>query len=79
MRKLQKEGSPRGRQTQYCKEMAELPDVKPGKNSIRCKIGNFQSLDGIGSWDKFSSNTKRIYEKYKKCSVEELERIIAKL
>ena len=78
-RKLEYEGFPRRRQTELCREMENMSHVKLCFNSISAKIGNYKSIAGVNNHSNASTNTKRIYEKFKNYSIEKLEKLIKEM
>ncbi len=75
-KKVKAERFAHGKQMEYCREMANLPDVKLSEGSISAKVGNFKSVAGAANPSNYSKNTERIYKKYKNYTIEELENII---
>ncbi|MBC8308098.1 MAG: hypothetical protein H8E55_71615 [Pelagibacterales bacterium] len=76
LRKLEKEGFPRGRQTELSQEMEEETNLK--RSSISAKVSNFKSVTGVNEDSNASENTKRIYKKYKNYSIDQLKEEIRK-
>ena len=74
-KKLENEGFPKGKpkQSEYCRKMANHIQGVPPVRSLIAKIGNYKSVAGVNNPSNASKNTKRIYEQYKKYSIEELK------
>lgn len=65
---------PRNKQSELCKEMELISGLN--YNSISAKISNYKSVAGINHESNASKNTKEIYKKYNKLSIQELELLI---
>jgi hypothetical protein len=72
--KLKKENFPRGKQMQYCRDMARLTELDV--TNISAKVGNYKSIAGVNKSSNASQNTKEIYRKYKNFTVKKLEDLI---
>ncbi len=82
MKKLVAEGFPHGMQIKLCKELdAELKKINNPLDygSISAKVSNYKSVAGFNNSSNYSSNTKRLYEKYKKHTIKELELVIIEM
>lgn len=66
-----------GLQARLCKNISEK-NPKLTQGSISAKVTNFKSLMGIVNDSNASLNSKRIYNKYKDFSLEEINREINK-
>lgn len=62
--RLQKEGFPRGMQTELCKEAANATSLS--KDTLMAKVGNYKSTANVNKPSNASSDTERIYNKYGK-------------
>ncbi len=70
---------PYGRQADLCRELvAKLKKIGNPLTyeSISAKVSNYKSVAGYNQQHNTSNNTKDLYFKYEKYSVEELERVI---
>ena len=76
-KKLECENFPRGKQAEYCREMEKATNLSSG--NISAKICNYKSVSGRNSASNYSSNTKKIFEKYSNCAVGDLEEIITQM
>ena len=76
LKKLEDEDFPQGRQSELCKQMANILNIGLSEGNINFKIGNYKSIAGWNDHSNYSTNTERIYEKYKNTSIKELESII---
>ena len=77
-KKLKKSNFPRGMQAELCWEMSSIPKIGLSEGTISAKVGNYKSVAGVNNPSNDSKNTKRIYDKFKKLSIPELEREINK-
>ena len=75
-KKLEREGFPRRRQAELCRQMANIPNIDLFENNISAKVGNYKSVARTNNPSNYSTNTESIYKKYKDTSVKQLERII---
>ena len=78
LKKLEAEGFPQGRQSELCKEMANIQNIGLSEGTINAKVGNYKSIAGQNNPSNHSINTERIYNEYKNTSIRELEKIIEK-
>ena len=76
-KKLEAENFPRGKQANYCREMASTTNLE--KSNISAKVGNFKSVAGINNHSNASKNTIEIYRKYSHLSVNKISSLIDKL
>jgi len=72
-KKLEAEKFPRNKQMTYCREMASTTNLDP--TNISAKVSNFKSVAGVNKPSNASTNTIEIYNKYRKLSVIELEKL----
>ena len=75
LKKLQ-ESNYQGKFSRLSQEMSNLKDVNLLPGTIRMKVSNFKYLltDGKEGLSSYSKDTKRIYEKYRKHSIGDLEK-----
>ena len=71
---LIEEDFPHGKQSEYCREMADITGLD--ENSISARVSNYKSVAGINDGSNASSNTIEIYQKYNHLTVEELRKLI---
>ncbi len=76
-KKLQLKSFPRGKQMEYCREMALSTSLSA--ENISAKVGNYKSVAGINNHSNASKNTKDLYKKYKDLSSNELENLLKKI
>lgn len=74
MKRLQEEGFPRGRQSQYGRELAAASGLS--FPSINAKIGNFKSLAGVIGPSNWSDNSEAIWKKYGHLSAVEISALV---
>ncbi len=72
-KKLETNGFLRGEQIVLCRELAKESGLKPG--SISAKVCNYKSLEGRNNTSNASTNSIRIYNKYKSYSLPKLLKI----
>ena len=73
-KKLEAENFPRGKQMEYCRELAKIVNLDPG--NLSAKVCNYKSVAGVNNPSNYSTNTKRIYRKYGQLSVSELKALV---
>jgi len=74
MKRLQDEGFPRGRQMELCREMSRITGLDPA--NISAKVGNYKSLAGINKSSHASVNSKNVYERYGRLTIDALEAMV---
>ena len=74
-KKLQSVNFPRGKQMDYCREMARSANLDAG--NISAKVCNYKSVAGVNNASNASVNTVCLYKKHGHLSVAELEALIA--
>jgi hypothetical protein len=75
LKKCEREGFPRGMHAELCRELAKRK-YTPDASSLIAKVGNYKSLAGLSNPSKWSTNSERLYKKYKNHSIAELRRVI---
>ena len=80
LRKLESERFPRGMLSELCREL-EKNKGAPKRGSLAMAVSNFEYLvtEGRKGLSAYSSNAKRLYEKYENHSIAQLEEAIARL
>lgn len=73
-KKLESEMYPKGKQMEYCRDMAKVSNLDPG--NISAKVSNFKSVAGVNNASNASTNTIEIYEKYGEHTISELEALL---
>lgn len=73
-KKLESEGFPRGKQMEYCREMALLSKLDAG--NISAKVSNYKSVAGINKPSHASVNTIDLYKRYCDFSIPQLKELI---
>ena len=73
-KKLQAANFPRGKQIDYCREMARSTMLDAG--SISAKVSNYKSVAGVNNASNASVNTVVLYQNYGHLSVQELEKLV---
>lgn len=76
-KKLETEGFPWGKQTDYCREMEISTSLDVG--NISAKVSNYKSVAKVNNNSNASKNTIRIYNEYGPLSVDKILSIIEKL
>lgn len=74
MKRLQEEGSPRGRQAQYGRELARSSGLS--FRTINAKVGNFKSLAGLIGPSNWSRNSEEVWEKYGHLTAAEVSALV---
>ncbi len=74
-KRLQAEKFPRGRQAEYCREMARVARLDP--TNISAKVSNYKSVAGVNRASNASRNTVELYRKYGQLPIEQLERLVS--
>ena len=75
-KKLEFERFPKGKQMEYCREIAKIPRIGLSEGNISAKVGNYKSVAGVNNHSNASKNTQRIYKQYKNLSIQQLKRLI---
>ena len=73
-KKLEVDKFPRGKQIEYCREMASITNLSEG--NISAKVSNYKSVAGINNHSNASQNTKKFYNDYGRLTVKEIESLI---
>lgn len=73
-KKLQELDFPRGKQMEFCREMAKETNLDAG--NISAKVSNYKSVAGINNSSNASNDTKLNYSKYKNYSIDKLKELI---
>ncbi|WP_375748398.1 hypothetical protein [Vibrio sp. HN007] len=74
-KKLEKLGFPRGKQSEFAREISRKSGLEVG--NISAKICNYKSVAGVNNTSNASVNTKQLYSRYGDRSIAELEGLIA--
>ncbi|MGY5693205.1 hypothetical protein ACXHQ2_23210, partial [Vibrio chemaguriensis] len=76
-KKLESEGFPRGKQSEYAREISLKSGLEVG--NISAKICNYKSVAGINNESHASINTRDFYNKYKSYSISEIHDLVKSL
>ncbi|WP_230860993.1 hypothetical protein, partial [Vibrio harveyi] len=76
-KKLESEGFPRGKQSEYAREISLKSGLEVG--NISAKICNYKSVAGINNESNASANTRDFYNKYKSYSISEIHELVKSL
>ncbi len=76
-KKLESEGFPRGKQSEYAREISLKSGLEVG--NISAKICNYKSVAGINNESHASVNTRDFYNKYKSYSISEIHELVKSL
>ncbi|OEA94471.1 hypothetical protein BBN03_01275 [Vibrio parahaemolyticus] len=76
-KKLESEGFPRGKQSEYAREISLKSGLEVG--NISAKICNYKSVAGINNESHASVNTRDFYNKYKSYSISEIHDLVKSL
>ena len=68
-----------GRQIERCRELEQRTKKSPSSGSLSAKVCNYKSLAGINNASNYSQNSKRLFDKYKNHSIEQLKSVIKDL
>ena len=81
LKKLKEEDFPRGMRSKLCKEISLINGVNLTPGTIGQKVQNYEYIDTKGKkgLKGYSSNTKRIYQKYNNTSISVLEKRVENL
>ena len=74
MKQLVDEGLPRGRQADYCRELAKVTGLPV--HSLSAKVGNFKSLAGLTGPSNWSQNSEAAWKAYGHLSTAEIRRLL---
>ena len=72
-------GFPRNLRAELCRKLEQRTKKSPSHKSLKAKVGNYGSLAGFNNYSKYSQNSKRLFDKYKNHSIEQLKSVIKDL
>lgn len=73
-KQLEEKGFPRGLQSKLCTEMSHVTNLSVG--NISAKVCNYKSVAGVNKDSHASANTIKLYKRYGKHSIPEIQRRI---
>ncbi|MGF1841652.1 hypothetical protein L4C39_00385 [Vibrio clamense] len=76
-KRLESEGFPRGKQSEYAREISRKSGLEVG--NISAKICNYKSVAGINNESHASANTRGFYIKYQSYSLGEIQELVKSL
>ncbi|MCL9783632.1 hypothetical protein M9194_19595 [Vibrio sp. S4M6] len=74
---LESEGFPRGKQSDYAREISRKSGLSVG--NVSAKICNYKSVAGINNDSHASSNTKEFFAKYHRHTAKDITNLIKSL
>jgi hypothetical protein len=73
-KKLQAENFPRGKQTEYCREMSRLTNIEPIK--IISKVSDYKAAARVNFASNASVKAIEQFKKYGQLPIEKLEKLV---
>lgn len=73
LKKCEAENFPKGKQSELCREMANIPNIGLSERKIGSRVSDYKKLAEGKKDSHASQNTRRIYNEYKDTPIEQLK------